>query len=72
VVVGVAKVAVIEEPDVADIEDLVIGASEELCEVLAGLEKIRQPNHGWQVTLSSLKEVSSQLDLISVLLMCRF
>ena len=70
--VGVTEVAVIEEPDVADVEDFVIGASEELCEILTGLEEIRQPDHGWQVTLSSLKEMSSKLDLISVLLMCRF
>jgi hypothetical protein len=70
--VGITEVAVIEEPDVANVKNFVIRASEELCEILAGLEEIRQPDHGWQVTLSSLKEVSSQLDLISVLLMCCF
>ena len=53
-VIGIAKVAVIEEPDVADVEDFVIGASEELCEILTGLEEIRQPDHGWQIALSSL------------------
>ena len=40
VVVGVSEVTVVQEPDVADVEDLIIGASEELVEVLGGLQEI--------------------------------
>ena len=67
--VGVTEVTVIEEPDIANVEDLVVGASEELGKVLAGLEQIRQPDHGWQVSLSSLEEMTSQFHLVSFLLM---
>lgn len=67
-VVRVSEVAVVEKPDIANIEDLVIGASEELGEVLARLEKVREPDQGWEITLSALKELASQLDLISLLL----
>ena len=67
-VVRVTKVTVVKEPHIAHIENLVVGASEELSEVLAGLEEICEPDHCGQVTVSPLKEVSSQLDLISLLL----
>jgi len=40
VVVGVSEVAVVQEPDVADVEDLVVRAIEELMEVLGGLQQI--------------------------------
>jgi len=38
--IRVAEVAVVEEPDIADVKDLVVGASEELMEVLARLKQI--------------------------------
>lgn len=66
--VGVSEVSVVEEPHVSDVEHLVVGASEELGEVLAGLQKISQPDHRRQVTVSSLQEVASQLHLFSLLL----
>jgi len=40
VVVRITEVTVIQQPDVADIEDLVVGAIEELLEVLCGLQEI--------------------------------
>ena len=67
-VVRVSEVAVVEKPDIAHIEDLVIGASEEFGEVLAWLEKVREPDQGREITLSALEELASQLDLISLLL----
>ena len=70
-VIRVSEVSVVEEPDVADIEDLVIRASEEFSEVLTGLEEISQPDHGRQVSVSSLEELASQLHLVSLLLVCR-
>ena len=70
-VIRVSEVSVVEEPDVADIEDLVVWASEEFSEVLTGLEEISEPDHGRQVTVSSLEELPSQLNLVSLLLVCR-
>lgn len=53
VVVGTALISVVEEPDVSDIGDFVIWASKEGLEVLGGFNELRQPNHSWQVSLSS-------------------
>ena len=68
-VVRVTEVSVVKKPDVADIEDLVVWAGEELGEVLGGLEEISQPDHGRKIAASSLEEVTSQLHLFSFLLM---
>lgn len=67
--VRVTKVSVVKEPDVADVEDLVVWAGEELSKVLGGLEEISQPDHGRKIAASSLEEVTSQLHLVGVLLM---
>lgn len=67
-VIGVAEVAVVQEPDVADVEDLVVGAVEEGGEVLARLQQVRQPNHRRQVCLATLQESASELDLVGLLL----
>ena len=67
-VIGVAEVSVVEEPNVTDVEDLVVRASKELSEVLTGLEQISQPYHSRQVTVSSLEEMTSQPHLVSILL----
>ena len=71
VMIGVTEVSVVEEPDVADVEDFVVGACEELSEVLGGLEEISEPDHGGQVGASALEEVTPQLNLVSVLLQGR-
>ena len=68
--VGVSEISIVEEPDIADVEDLIVGAVEELSEVLAGFEEISQPDHRGQVTVSSLEEVTSQLHLLRLLLVC--
>ncbi len=66
--VGVTEVAIVDEPDVSHVEDLVVGAEEELLEVLRWLQQIRQPDHGRQVGGAALQEFTSQLHLVSVLL----
>lgn len=68
--VGVSEISIVEEPDIADVEDLIVGAVEEFSEVLAGFEEISQPDHRGQVTVSSLEEVTSQLHLLRLLLVC--
>ena len=71
VMIGVTEVSVVEQPDIADVEHLVVGAGEELSEVLGWLEEISEPDHGGQVGTSALEEVPSQLNLVSVLLQGR-
>lgn len=40
VVIRITEVTIIQEPDVANIEDLVVGAIEERLKVLCGLQEI--------------------------------
>jgi len=68
--IGVSEISIVEEPDIADVEDLIVGAVEEFSEVLAGFQEISQPDHRGQVTVSSLQEVTSQLHLLRLLLVC--
>jgi hypothetical protein len=67
--IGISKVSVVEEPHVSVVHDLVVLTSEELCEVLCGLEQVREPNHCGEVLLVALEELASQLYLTSILLM---
>ena len=66
--VGVPEISSVEHPHVTDVEDLVVGASEELLEVLARLEKIREPNQGRKVALPALKVSASETHLLRILL----
>ena len=68
VMVWVTKISVVEEPDIADVEDLVVWAIKELGKILGWLKEISQPDHGWKITVSSLKELTSQLNLVVFLL----
>lgn len=67
-VIRVAEVSVVEKPYVSDIENLVVWAVKELREVLARLKEIREPNHGREISLSSMKELASKLNLLCILL----
>ena len=71
VMIGVTEVSVVEQPDIAHVEHFVVGAGEELSEVLGGLEEISEPDHGGQIRASALEEVTPQLNLVSVLLQGR-
>jgi hypothetical protein len=71
VMIGVTEVSVVEQPDIAHVEHFVVGACEELSEVLGGLEEISEPDHGGQICASALEEVPPQLNLVSVLLQGR-
>ena len=68
VVVRVSEVAVVDEPHVSVVEDLVVLAGEELLEVLRWLKQISQPDHGREVCSTALQEFASQLHLVSLLL----
>ena len=73
-VVRVSEVAVVEKPNVADVEDLVVGAIEELGEVLARLEEVREPDQRGEVGSTALEELATQLHLVGFLLvgsLCR-
>ena len=67
--IGVSKVSVINEPNISDIENLVVSLGEESFKVLRLFNQITEPNHGWKICLSSLQEFSSQLDFIVILSM---
>ena len=60
--IRLSLVTVVEKPDVANVEDLVLAFTEESREVLCGLSDLRQPDHSWEVDLTTLHEVSLQFD----------
>lgn len=66
--VGVTKVTVVEEPHIANIKNLIVWAIEEALEVLNWLQEIGEPDQSGKISTSSLNESTSQLDLISFLL----
>jgi hypothetical protein len=67
-VIRVSHISVIYKPNVSNIKDFVVWSCEELIEVLTGLQKIREPNESRKVSLSSLDEPSSKLNLLILLL----
>lgn len=69
VMIGVAHVAVVNEPDVADVKDLVVGSVEERSEVFSRLNEVSEPDHGRHVRLSAGKMNTSQLDVLSFVLL---
>ena len=68
--VRVTEVTVVEEPHVADVENFVVRTIEETIEILCWLQEVREPNQSWEICPSSLKESSSELNLVSFLLEC--
>ena len=66
--VRVAHITDVKEPNVTDIEDLVVWSSEELFEVLGRLYEVSEPDHSGHIGLSAGKMNTSKLDISSVLL----
>lgn len=64
--VRVTHVAVVNEPDVANVEDLVVGSVEERSEVLGRFDEVSEPDHGRHVGLSASEMDTSQLDSFSI------
>jgi len=64
VVVGVAHVSNVQKPYVSHIEDLIVRVGEELFEVGCWLNEVTKPDHSWQIMSSTLKESTSELDLL--------
>ena len=64
-VVRDALIADVQEPNVSYVQNLVVRSVEEFCKVFCRLKQLTEPNHCWQVWLSSLEILSSQLDVIS-------
>jgi len=60
--IRLSLVTVVEKPDVANVEDLVLAFTEESREVLCGFCDLGQPDHSWEVDLTTLHEVSLQFD----------
>ena len=55
VVVRVAHVSNVDQPNVSHIKDLVSGVREELLEIRGRLNQVTKPDHGGQIMLPSLK-----------------
>lgn len=68
VMVGVALVAIVEQPNVADVENTVRPLSEELLEVLSRFCDLWQPNHCRQVLLATLQQSALKLHISRVVL----
>jgi hypothetical protein len=65
-VVRMSHVSVVKKPHVSDIEHFISFHLKELFEVFRWLHKIAEPDHSWQIGLSSLQESSSQLHRVGV------
>ena len=64
VMVRESHVSDVQEPDVTHVQNLVVSSLEEFLKVFRRLEQLTEPNHGWQVILSSLEESASELDIM--------
>ena len=60
--VGRALVSVVETPNVSDVGNFVVAASEELLEVFCGLNQLGQPNQSWEISLSAWDVRASKVD----------
>ena len=63
--VRLALIAIVEEPDIADFQDLVSTLAKEFREVLCRLRDLWKPNHGRQVLLATLHEGALKSDLVA-------
>lgn len=64
--VGASLVPVVEEPDISNVGDFVVWASEERLKVLSGFDELRKPNHSGEVGLSSGNMGTSESNLVGV------
>lgn len=67
VMVRVAHVSVVEEPNVSHVEHLVAFFFKKWLEVFRWFDQVAEPDHRWQIMLSTLEESSSKLDRASVI-----
>jgi len=65
VVVRVSLVSHVNKMDVSVVQDLVIGASEELSEVFSRLQKIGEPEHSGHVLTTRVKNSTAESDVSS-------
>jgi hypothetical protein len=64
--VGATLVPIVEEPDISNVGDFIVWASEERLKVLCGFNELRKPNQSGQVGCSSLDMGTGQSNLVSV------
>ena len=55
-------VSVVETPNVSDVGNFVVAASEELLEVFCGLNQLGQPDQSWEISLSAWNVRASKVD----------
>ena len=67
-VIRVTHVSIIEEPNISNIKNFASLVFEERLKVLNGLDKIGEPDHGGEISSSTGKELSTELNILSVVL----
>jgi hypothetical protein len=55
-------ISVVETPDISNISNFVVTASEELLEVFCGLNQLWQPDQSWEISLSAWNVSSSKVN----------
>ena len=65
-VIRLTLVSVVKEPDVSHVEHLVLPLAEEVLEVACWLSELRQPDHCWQIGLTTLKKCTLKSDIFGV------
>ena len=65
-VIRFSLVTVVEQDDIANIENTVGASLEETFEISSRLRDFRKPDHGWKISLATLQKLSLQLDVGSV------
>jgi hypothetical protein len=59
--IGGTLISVVETPDVSDIGNFIVTASEELLEVFCGLNQLWQPDQSWEISLSAWDVSASEV-----------
>jgi len=69
VMIRVAHISVVEEPDISHVKDFIALHGEELLKVFNWLDQVREPNQSWKILSFALKQGTSELNGLSALLL---
>ena len=61
--IGVVHISNVEQPNISDIQNLVVSFGKELLKILGRLQQLTKPNHGGQICLPTLQVGASQLHI---------
>lgn len=66
VVIGITHVSVVEKPHISNVQNLALLHFKELLEVFRWLDKVTEPNHGWEIWFFALQKGTSELHRIGI------